>query len=65
MAVVPPGGADAALAAWQSLPAGREAALSGTVEPANGGLVRLTTQFGDTRIVDLLDGDPLLRNVLR
>lgn len=53
--------AEVALAALQSHPLGREAAIIGTVRDDPAGLVLLKTQFGGSRIVDLLVGDPLPR----
>jgi hydrogenase expression/formation protein HypE len=53
--------ADAALAALAAHPLGRGAARIGTIGEAPAGLVLLRTQFGGTRIVDLLVGDPLPR----
>ena len=61
VAFVAPEGAEAALGAMQSDSAGRGAALIGTVRADSSGLVLLKTQFGGTRIVDLLVGDPLPR----
>lgn len=53
--------AGAALRAMRSHPLGREAAIVGSVKADPPGLVLLKTQFGGTRIVDLLVGDPLPR----
>ena len=50
-----------ALRAIQSHPMGEGAAIVGTVKDDPPGLVLLRTQFGGTRIVDLLVGDPLPR----
>ncbi len=61
VAFVAPDAADAALRAMQADPAGQSAALIGTVRADSPGLVLLKTQFGGTRIVDLLVGDPLPR----
>jgi len=52
---------EAALAAMREHPLGREAARIGTVRADPPGLVLLKTQFGGTRIVDMLVGDPLPR----
>ena len=60
-AVVGADSAPAALAAWRSLPLGAEAAIVGRIKNDPPGLVLLKTQFGGTRIVDLLVGDPLPR----
>jgi len=53
--------AEVALAAMKNDPLGREAAIVGTVRAESPGLVLLKTQFGGTRIVDMLVGDPLPR----
>jgi hydrogenase expression/formation protein HypE len=61
VAVVDGATADAALDALRRHPLGREAAVIGTVKADPPGLVLLRTQFGGTRIVDVLVGDPLPR----
>jgi hydrogenase expression/formation protein HypE len=61
VAVVDGAEADAALAALRAHPLGREAAIIGTVKADPPTLVLLKTEFGGTRIVDLLIGDPLPR----
>jgi hydrogenase expression/formation protein HypE len=61
VAFVAPEAAEAALAAMRAHPLGREAAIVGVVKPAPRGMVLLETQFGGTRIVDMLVGDPLPR----
>jgi hydrogenase expression/formation protein HypE len=53
--------ADAALAALRSSPLGEGAAVIGAVKEDPPTLVLLKTEFGGTRIVDLLVGDPLPR----
>lgn len=53
--------AKVALNAMREHPLGRQAAIVGTVRPDPPGLVLLKTQFGGTRIVDMLVGDPLPR----
>lgn len=53
--------AEAALQAMRSHPLGVDAALIGRVTAEPPGLVLLKTQFGGTRIVDMLVGDPLPR----
>ena len=53
--------ADAALAALRSHPLGQGAAIIGTVKDDPPTLVLLKTEFGGTRIVDMLVGDPLPR----
>jgi hydrogenase expression/formation protein HypE len=61
VAIVGPESADAALTAWRNHPRGAGAAIVGRVKVDPPGLVLLKTQFGGTRIVDLLVGDPLPR----
>jgi hydrogenase expression/formation protein HypE len=51
----------AALAALRAHPLGRDAAVIGRVKADPPGLVLLNTQFGGTRICDVLVGDPLPR----
>lgn len=53
--------ADAALAALREHPLGAEAAIVARVGDDPPGLVLLRTEFGGTRIVDVLIGDPLPR----
>lgn len=61
LAVVDPSVADAALAALRGVEGGEEAAIIGEVceEPAR--MVLMHTQFGGTRMIDMLVGDPLPR----
>ncbi|MGH3320575.1 MAG: hydrogenase expression/formation protein HypE [Streptosporangiaceae bacterium] len=61
VAIVDGGAADAALAAMRAHPLGEEAAIVGRVKDDPPGLVLLKTEFGGTRIVDVLVGDPLPR----
>ncbi|MGH3327832.1 MAG: hydrogenase expression/formation protein HypE [Streptomycetales bacterium] len=61
VAVVDGPEAEAALQALRSRPLGRDAALIGHVRDDPPGLVLLKTEFGGTRIVDVLIGDPLPR----
>jgi hydrogenase expression/formation protein HypE len=61
VAVVPPDQAEAALAAMRSHPLGEGAAIVGTAKADPPSLVLLKTQFGGTRILDMLVGDPLPR----
>jgi hydrogenase expression/formation protein HypE len=61
IAVVPPGQADAALAALRAHPFGRAAAVIGEIHADPPRIVVLLTAFGGTRIVDMLVGDPLPR----
>ena len=55
------GAAEEVLRAMRSHPLGEGAAIIGTVKEDSAGLVLLKTQFGGTRIVDMLVGDPLPR----
>ncbi|HXF56488.1 MAG TPA: hydrogenase expression/formation protein HypE [Actinomycetota bacterium] len=61
VAVVDGGQAGRALEALRSHPLGREAAIIGRVRDDPPTLVLLKTEFGGTRIVDMLVGDPLPR----
>ncbi len=61
VAVVPPGAAEAALAAMRGHPFGRAAAVVGEVQDAPKGTVLLDTVFGGQRIVDMLVGEQLPR----
>jgi hydrogenase expression/formation protein HypE len=61
VAVVDASQADAAVAALRRHPLGEGAAIIGHVRDDPCGLVLLTTEFGGTRIVDMLVGDPLPR----
>jgi hydrogenase expression/formation protein HypE len=61
VAIVAPDEADAALAALRAHPLGVEAAIIGEIRAEPPGIVVLRTQFGGTRIVDMLVGDPLPR----
>jgi hydrogenase expression/formation protein HypE len=61
VAFVAAAGADAALRAMRAHPLGGESAIVGAVKAGPAGLVLLETQFGGTRIVDMLVGDPLPR----
>ncbi len=60
VAVVAQADAAAALAAWQTLPEGRDAALIGTMQLGRPQVV-LHTPLGGTRILDELEDDPLPR----
>jgi hydrogenase expression/formation protein HypE len=53
--------ADAAMQAMRAHPLGLDSAIVGAVKSGPAGLVLLETQFGGTRIVDMLVGDPLPR----
>ena len=61
LAIVAPEKADQALAALRSHPAGREAAIIGTVQTEPAGMVFLRTDIGGMRVMDMLVGDPLPR----
>ena len=61
VAIVPGSAAQVALQALRAHPLGQQAAIIGTVKDEPPGLVLLKTQFGGTRIVDMLVGDPLPR----
>jgi hydrogenase expression/formation protein HypE len=61
LAVVAPDLADAALAALRATEGGEEAAIIGAVRDEPAGMVLMNTQFGGTRMIDMLIGDPLPR----
>jgi hydrogenase expression/formation protein HypE len=61
LAIVSPEKAEAALAAMQAHPLGREAAIIGSVQAEPPGLVFLRTDIGGMRVLDMLVGDPLPR----
>lgn len=61
VAVLPPGEAEAGLAALRAHPLGREAAIIGAVTGETPGRVVMETRFGGLRIVDMLVGDQLPR----
>lgn len=61
VAVVDGAQAETAVAALRSHPLGLDAAVIGRVKEDPPGLVLLQTEFGGTRIVDMLIGDPLPR----
>jgi hydrogenase expression/formation protein HypE len=61
VAVVDSAEADAAVAALRTHPLGASAAVIGTIKADPPTLVLLKTEFGGTRIVDMLIGDPLPR----
>jgi len=61
VAIVPGPAADTALQALRSHPLGQNAAIIGTIKDDPPGLGLLKTQFGGTRIMDMLVGDPLPR----
>ena len=61
LAIVAPEMAEAALARMQVHPLGRQAAIIGEVRAEPKGMVFLRTDFGGTRVLDMLVGDPLPR----
>jgi len=61
LAVVDAGHADAALEALRRVPGGGEAACIGQIAEQPAGSVLVTTQYGGSRIIDMLVGDPLPR----
>ena len=60
VAVVDPGQAEQALAAWQSLPDGEQASIIGKVAAGSAHVI-LTTELGGERILEELEDDPLPR----
>jgi hydrogenase expression/formation protein HypE len=61
IAVVAPGVAEPVLAAMRSLPEGQGAVAIGRVTESDRGLVLLETDLGATRILNMLEGEPLPR----
>jgi hydrogenase expression/formation protein HypE len=61
LAVVAPEVADAALEALRGVEGGEEAQIIGEVREEPPGMVIMHTQFGGTRMIDMLVGDPLPR----
>ncbi len=61
VAIVAPEVADAALAALQAHPLGRQAARIGSVQADGQRFVQMSTRFGGQRVVDWLSGEPLPR----
>ncbi len=61
LAVVAPESADAALDALRSTEGGEEASIIGEVREEPARMVIMHTQFGGTRMIDMLVGDPLPR----
>jgi len=61
VAIVSAAAADSALAAIRASRYGTRAAIIGRIRAEHAGMVLLKTQFGGTRIVDMLIGDPLPR----
>ena len=61
LAVVAPGSADAALESLQNTDGGKDAQIIGEVREEPARMVVMHTQFGGTRMIDMLVGDPLPR----
>jgi hydrogenase expression/formation protein HypE len=61
LAVIAPGAADAVLKALRETPGGEESRFIGEIQEQPAGAVLVSTQYGGTRIVDMLVGDPLPR----
>ncbi len=61
LAVVSPKAADSALEALRSVEGGEEAEIIGEVREEPARMVLMHTQFGGTRMIDMLVGDPLPR----
>jgi hydrogenase expression/formation protein HypE len=61
LAVVSPDTADASLAALRNVEGGEEASILGEVREEPARMVVMHTQFGGTRMIDMLVGDPLPR----
>jgi len=61
LAVVAPESVEVAMRALHAVPGGEEAALVGEVREQPAGAVLVTTQYGGSRIIDMLVGDPLPR----
>ncbi|HEX4748938.1 MAG TPA: hydrogenase expression/formation protein HypE [Bryobacteraceae bacterium] len=61
IAVIAPEFADAALAAIRSVPGGEDARMIGEVRAQPQATVLGTTDYGGTRVIDMLVGDPLPR----
>lgn len=61
LAVISPESADAALEALRGVEGGEEARIIGEVREEPARMVLMNTQFGGTRMIDMLVGDPLPR----
>jgi len=61
LVVVAPEAAEVSLAALQSVSGGEEASIIGEIAEEPARMVLMHTQFGGTRMVDMLIGDPLPR----
>ena len=62
LAVVAPEHADRALAALRATPGGEDAALVGEIRASPAGVLIAESDYGTTRVVDMLVGDPLPRS---
>jgi hydrogenase expression/formation protein HypE len=60
VAVTGPDQADEALAVWQALPGGEQAAIAGSIQSGDGHVI-LNTSLGGERILEELEDDPLPR----
>jgi hydrogenase expression/formation protein HypE len=61
LAVVAPGSADAGLESLQNTDGGDDARIIGEIREEPARMVVMNTQFGGTRMIDMLVGDPLPR----
>ena len=61
IAIVSPDYAAAAIQVLHAVPGGEEATIVGRIEGSPAGTVLTRTQYGGTRVVDMLVGDPLPR----
>ena len=61
IAIIPPGDADAVLAAMRAHPLGAQAAIIGEVTADHAGFVLMKTRVGGSRVVDMLSGEQLPR----
>jgi hydrogenase expression/formation protein HypE len=61
LAVIAADAAEKALAAIRAVPGGQDACMIGEIQEQPAGSVLVATQYGGTRIVDMLVGDPLPR----
>lgn len=61
LAIVAAEAADGALQSIREVPGGEESCIIGEIQEQPAGAVLVTTQYGGTRIVDMLVGDPLPR----
>ena len=61
LAIIAAERADAALQTLRGIPGGEQACIVGEIQEQPAGAVLVATQYGGTRIVDMLVGDPLPR----